>query len=118
MKHEESGSENEWTEDEEEGTALASVEPFAVVADTLRAVQAHSPARFQVHGCAVLMLCMQRQRPGCMSPGRSSAPSGRGCLTLCPARQALTSGMDAAGQAALQAVMLHAEALRLKPREE
>ena len=47
LKHEESGSEDEWTEDEEEGTALQDIEPFSVVADTLRGVQAHNPARFQ-----------------------------------------------------------------------
>ncbi|KAK9839718.1 hypothetical protein WJX81_008385 [Elliptochloris bilobata] len=48
LRHEESGSEDEWTEDEEEGTALQDIEPFSVVADTLRGVQAHNPARFQV----------------------------------------------------------------------
>lgn len=51
LKHEESGSEDEWTEDEEEGTALQDIEPFSVVADTLRGVQAHNPARFQARGC-------------------------------------------------------------------
>lgn len=41
-----------------------------------------------------------------------------GCYVINLPRQVLTGGMDAAAQAALQAMMLHAEALRLKPREE
>ena len=72
LKHEESGSEDEWTEDEEEGTALQAVEPFSVVADTLRGVQAHNPARFQVrHG-------MHTLRP--VGKGRASRVC---CAPLC-----------------------------------
>ena len=77
LKHEESGSEDEWTEDEEEGTALQDIEPFSVVADTLRGVQAHNPARFQARPLAALTLYLQ--------PGDCAyTVAGAGCR-WCPA---------------------------------
>jgi hypothetical protein len=126
LKHEESGSENEWTEDEEEGTALASVEPFAVVADTLRAVQAHSPARFQVRGSAVLhsracdqrtwlyMSCQElglfQSSPPDTSPRAAGADERHGCggASGAAGRHAARRGaaVETAGRVAALAVLL------------
>jgi hypothetical protein len=49
-RHDESASEDEWTDEEEEMPALDAVDPFLYFADTLAGVQAHHPARFQVDG--------------------------------------------------------------------
>ena len=47
-RHEESASEDEWTDEEEELPALDHVDPFLYFADTLSALQAQLPSRFQV----------------------------------------------------------------------
>ena len=83
LKHEESGSEDEWTEDEEEGTALQDIEPFSVVADTLRGVQAHNPARFQAR---VVLAFSPQQHAGSFigrlaGAGRQNACMECTCLT-------------------------------------
>ncbi|CAL5220954.1 g3058 [Coccomyxa viridis] len=46
-RHEESDSEDEWTDEEDDSEALDTADPFLYFADTLRAVQMQHPARFQ-----------------------------------------------------------------------
>ena len=47
-RHEDSDSEDEWTDEEDDSEALDTADPFLYFADTLRAVQMRHPARFQV----------------------------------------------------------------------
>lgn len=48
QRHDDSESEDEWTDEEDDAEALDTADPFLYFADTLRAVQAQHPARFQV----------------------------------------------------------------------
>lgn len=50
----ESGSDDEWTDDEEESTALDPIDPFVSFSDTLRGLQARSLAHMQSVSCPVL----------------------------------------------------------------
>ncbi len=50
-RHEDSDSEDEWTDEEDDSEALDTADPFLYFADTLRAVQMQHPARFQVRDC-------------------------------------------------------------------
>lgn len=58
-RHEDSDSEDEWTDEEDDSEALDTADPFLYFADTLRVVQMQHPARFQVkvlHATAMLIL--------------------------------------------------------------
>ncbi|EIE23737.1 ARM repeat-containing protein [Coccomyxa subellipsoidea C-169] len=46
-RHEESDSDDEWTDNEEDSAPLDDVDPFVFFADSLRSVQSQMPARFQ-----------------------------------------------------------------------
>ena len=48
QRHEESDSQDDWTDEEDDAEALDAADPFLYFADTLRAVQMQHPARFQV----------------------------------------------------------------------
>ncbi len=50
-RHEESDSDDEWTDNEEDSAPLDDVDPFVFFADSLRSVQSQMPARFQVGPC-------------------------------------------------------------------
>ena len=68
-RHEDSDSEDEWTDEEDDSEALDTADPFLYFADTLRAVQMQHPARFRVRalpGAAILvfsMLCLILYEP-------------------------------------------------------
>ena len=47
-RHDESESDDEWTDEEEDSAPLDNVDPFVFFADSLHSVQSQMPARFQV----------------------------------------------------------------------
>jgi hypothetical protein len=48
QRHDDSESEDDWTDEEDDAEALDTADPFLYFADTLCTVQAQHPARFQV----------------------------------------------------------------------
>ena len=48
QRHEDSDSQDDWTDEEDDAEALDTADPFLYFADTLRAVQMQHSARFQV----------------------------------------------------------------------
>ncbi len=48
QRHEESESDEEWTDNEEDAAPLDDVDPYVFFADSLRSVQSQMPSRFQV----------------------------------------------------------------------
>ncbi len=68
QRHDDSDSEDEWTDEEDDAEALDTADPFLYFADTLRAVQTQYPARFQVC-CLLFSICSSACAPVLCRPG-------------------------------------------------
>ncbi len=72
-RHEETDSEDEWTDNEEDAAPLDDIDPFMLFADTLHNMQAHMPHRFQVPPLHPGCTCSQSK---CQRPNRTHACTG------------------------------------------
>ena len=85
QRHEESDSQDDWTDEEDDAEALDAADPFLYFADTLRAVQMQHPARFQVW----LSCCCSRPLIWRLADSLSfMCVSHADCLASCPDVQA------------------------------
>ena len=84
QRHEESDSQDDWTDEEDDAEALDAADPFLYFADTLRAVQMQHPARFQVRlpcCCSKPLLWRLANNPSLMYVSHAH------CLASCAAMQ-------------------------------